>query len=434
MGWGLAVPPILSFFPSSCEFLFSDARGVVTRSRDVVIVGGGPAGSTTAIALAHASPGMASRVVLLEKARYPREKPCAGALGARGDALLRAMGVRVEVPSAPVDGISFRGADGVTAAAPGRIGRVVRRIEFDHALARAAAARGVEVRDGVRVDAVRDEGEAGVVVDTSEGPLRARVVVGCDGVGSVVRKSLGLSAGRLRAQVVEVDTPAAAGDVDRALLHFDASDRRLRGYAWDFPTIVGGQALVCRGVYRLKVDGGAGSDGDEADVGALLDARLRAQGIDPARCKHKRYAERGFEAASCVARGARMLVGEAAGIDPVTGEGIAQAIESGVLAGRFLAERLGRGGDGGLAVDDWADHLGASRLGRDLRIRARLLGLFYGTARPEVERFLLESPDTLFVGCRHFAAQPHDWAQVGDVVARGAARLLALRIREALAR
>ncbi|HWL87601.1 MAG TPA: FAD-dependent oxidoreductase, partial [Polyangiaceae bacterium] len=53
---------------------------------DVVIVGGGPAGSTTAIALAKAAPG--TKIVLLEKSRYPREKYCAGALGGRGDKLL----------------------------------------------------------------------------------------------------------------------------------------------------------------------------------------------------------------------------------------------------------------------------------------------------------------------------------------------------------
>src|SRR5580704_8119268 len=151
--------------------------------RDVVIVGGGPAGSTTALALVAAEPALASRVVVLEKARYPREKPCAGALGGRGDALLGEIGVAIDVPSAPVDGISFRGCHGQAVASPGRIGRVVRRIDFDHALALAAASRGIEVRDGVGVESVRDEGGV-AVVQTSAGELRARVVVGCDGVGS----------------------------------------------------------------------------------------------------------------------------------------------------------------------------------------------------------------------------------------------------------
>ncbi len=395
---------------------------------DVAIVGAGPAGSTTAIALLHARPSLAGRVVLLEKARFPREKPCAGALGARGDVLLQRLGVAVDVPSAWVDGITLLGAAGEASAAPGRIGRVVRRIEFDHALARIAAARGAELRDGVRVDDLRDEGAAGVSVATSAGPLRARVVVGCDGVGSLVRKKLGQGPGRLRAQVIEVDTPPVAGDRDRTMLVFDATDRSLSGYAWDFPTLVDGRPLVCRGVYRLKIDGEPDDGG--IDVAAKLDARLRSQGIDPATCKNKRYAERGFEPASRVAGGALMLAGEAAGIDPVTGEGIAQAIEYGYLAGPFLAGQLD--GEGSVSTEGWDAEFARSRLARDLRIRTRFVRLFYGPDRAVVERVLTASPDPLFVGCQHFADQPYDWLKVGEVVAAGAAGLIGRRLASAL--
>jgi flavin-dependent dehydrogenase len=386
---------------------------------DIVIVGGGPAGSTTALAIAQENPMLASRILLLEKERYPRDKPCAGALGGRGDALLRSLGVDVVVPSVSIDGVSFRASTGETVAAPGRIGRVVRRIEFDHALAQAVASRGITVREGVRVLAVHEPDRHGAVVETSEGQLRARVVVGCDGVGSVVRKALGLGAGGLRAQVVEVDTEPVPGDRDRSLLHFDATDRSLNGYAWDFPTIVGGRALVCRGVYGLSAEP-RGRAGERPDVGERLAVRLRALGIDPAKCENKRYAERGYEAASRAARGAIMLVGEAAGIDIATGEGIAQAIEYGVLAGRFIARRLKEARQGRLAVDDWADRFGASRLARDLRIRGQFMKLFCGAARMRAERLLTDSPDMLHVGCQHFAAKPYDWLKVGKVAARGA--------------
>jgi flavin-dependent dehydrogenase len=384
-------------------------------STEILIVGGGPAGLTAALALVDAAPSSVSRVVVLEKGRYPRDKYCAGALGARGDKILARLGAVPDVPSVPIDGISFRGAGGEIAASPGGIGRVVRRKEFDHALAEIARGRGIEVRDGVRVDSVTpDPNGDGALVATSEGPRRACVVVGADGVGSVVRKAMGLGAGELRAQVLEVDTESVAGDRDRRLLHFDAADMGLTGYTWDFPTVVRGQALVCRGIYRLKLAGSASrDDGAEVDIRRLLAERLAAMGLDLDRYENKRFAERGFDPVERSAAGPLMLVGEAAGIDPVTGEGIAQAIESGALAGRFLARTRD--------VAAWNREVARSRIAIDLRIRRGVVPFFYGAGRPHAERFLLASPDFLHVGAQHFGAQPHDPGKLAKSLARAGA-------------
>jgi menaquinone-9 beta-reductase len=389
--------------------------------RDVVIVGGGPAGSTTAIALAFAAPEVAERIVVVEKGAYPREKYCAGALGARGEKILASMNAVPDVPSVPIDGISFRSVDGETTATVGAIGRVVRRIEFDHALAKIAASRGVDVRDGTRVEAVRSTGD-GAVVETSAGEIHAKVVVGADGVGSVVRKGMGLSAGAMRAQVLEVDTEPVAGERPRTHLHFDASDRSLPGYTWDFPTLVNGRALVCRGIYHLRVAG------EDVDIQTSFAARLAKMGIDLASCKNKRYAERGFDPAERLVDGRAILVGEAAGIDPVTGEGIAQAIEFGALAGEFISRTL----RGDAALSAWGGVVRRSRLSRDLRIRRRFVSLFYGDARPDVERWFVSTPGALHVGCEHFAALPYDRTKLATALAKGAVASLAWGVGRAL--
>jgi flavin-dependent dehydrogenase len=362
---------------------------------DVIIVGGGPAGLATAIFMMHAAPHLRGSVLILEKERYPRDKFCAGGVGARADRLLASIGVEVDVPSVPVDGVSLKLPDGTVSVREGAVGRVVRRLEYDHALAKIAVARGARIEEGAKATAVTVAAD-GVTVETTAGTFRGRVLVGADGVGSFVRRSMGLPPGKLRAQVIELDTEEVPGDPARDLLHFDAADGRLTGYAWDFPTVVDGRALVCRGVYHLKL-------GDEdLDIRAMLAARLAERGLDIERYRIKRFAERGFELHEPFAAPRVVLVGEAAGIDGLTGEGIAQAIAYGAFAGPYLAEKL-RSGD--LIFDDFRKRLARSPVGFELAFRARILPYFFGKNRAKVERFLVRTPDFVAVGVQHFAGR-----------------------------
>lgn len=369
----------------------------MSREHQVVIVGGGPAGIATALYLAHAAPERTPRIVVLEKAHYPREKFCAGGIGARADRLLGTIGVRVDVPSVWVNGIAFRAMGCTTVVREGTIGRVVRRFEFDHELALLARKRGIRVIEGARVGEIR-LGTDAVEVDSSAGRFRASVLVGADGVGSVVRRALGVTSTRYHAQALEVDTEHVDGDLGRDLLLFDVEDRSLPGYYWEFPTIVGGKELVCRGVYLLK--NGVGPA--RVEIQDVLARRLGERGLDLARCRKKRFAERGFERHSAVSRPRVLLVGEAAGIDAVTGEGIAQAIQYGAVAGRYLARKLP---EGQLGFDDWSDEIGRTMIGRDLVTRSLAVPLFYGPRRPDVEAFLHDTPDVIRVGMQHFAGE-----------------------------
>jgi flavin-dependent dehydrogenase len=383
---------------------------------DVVIVGGGPAGTVTALALLAADPSLKRRIVLLEKAHYPREKPCAGAVGGRGLRILERLDAVPSVPSVPATTLSFRAPAGESSAQVGDIGRVVRRIEFDHALAEIARARGVRIVEGAKVDAVQTQGGR-AQLSAGGASYDARIVVGADGVGSAVRKAMGLGAGTLRAQVLELDTEMVPGERPRGALHFDATDRGLTGYYWDFPTIVDGRELMCRGIYHLRL--GA----DDVDLTARLGAYLGKVGLDIASYKQKRYAERGLDFAEALSRGPLMLVGEAAGIDPVTGEGIAQAIEYGALAGGFIGKVLHRREQ----LDHWTRTVHRSRLGVDLRLRRRLVRAFFGPHRASMERLLLD-PVALRCGGRHFGKLRHEPTELAHSMMRiGATWLGTLR-------
>lgn len=378
----------------------------------MLIVGGGPSGLATALFLQVAAPELTGRIVVLEKEKYPREKFCAGAVGARAEAALRAIGVTVDVPSVAIDALAVR-AQGRTRTVESRAaGRVVRRIEFDHALARVAIERGIDLRDGVRATglALRPDG---VTVETSAGPIDADVLVGADGVSGFVRKALGIPKASYRAQAVEVDTEPVASDLPRSTILFDLGDESYPGYYWDFPTVVNGENLVCRGVYYLKTFAERPTEIDD-----ILTRELEVRGLDPSRYKRKRYAEQGFSRGVPVSAHRVLLVGEAAGIDPVTGEGIAQAILYGAAAGPYLARKLRAAN---VNFSDFPGALASASIGRDLLVRSACLPLAYGRYRSAIEKYLLETPEFLEVGLAHFAGRPFPRRALGRAAIRAAA-------------
>src|ERR1700722_18345249 len=107
-------------------------------NHELVVVGGGPAGISTALHVHRYAPELASRMVVLEKGTYPRDKYCAGAIGRRALTLLERIGVRVQVPRVPIHALSLGMAGVRWSVREPDMGIVVRRIEFDHALAREA--------------------------------------------------------------------------------------------------------------------------------------------------------------------------------------------------------------------------------------------------------------------------------------------------------
>ena len=386
-----------------------------------MIVGGGPSGLSTALHLHAVAPALGERTVVLEAERYPRDKICAGGIGARGLRILEQLGVAPDVPMVPLDAVAIRLPRETLVTRVARCGVVVRRVEFDHALARAATARGLEVREGCAVTGIEVHPDH-VLVTTSTGErYRAKAVIGADGVSGIVRRATGFARHELRAQVCELDTPGVPIDQPRDTVTFDFTMRDLQGYAWDFPTVVGGAALMCRGAYVIH--NLAAASPSARPVRHWLATYLAERGLTLADYKQKQYAERGFEPGSPIARPRILLVGEAAGIDIATGEGIAQAIEYGAIAAAFVARAHDRD-DFGFA--SWRRHVDRHHIGWSLRIRHMCYRAFYGQRRDSMERMMPALSSLLRVGVQDFAGQPISKL----ALAHGASQFLAAYIHE----
>jgi geranylgeranyl reductase family protein len=305
--------------------------------RDIVIIGGGPAGSATAIRLA--AHGLAGRTVLVDRARFPREKLCGGGVVREADRLLRLLDVSLDVPSVPIHAIRFEYPGGASRRETPHMFRVVRREEFDHALLREAERRGVLVLQGEAVQdvaRVRDR----IVVRTAARELEACIVVGADGAASVVRRKLvGGRAQRFvalevltRMDDVGTDTPEA----NTAVFDFRPAASGLRGYSWDFPSVRAGERLMNRGI------GGSRWNGD-ASLEQLFAARLERRGVELERPELKGSTAPLYDPRTPQSAPNVLLTGDAVGIDPWFGEGISVAIGTGILAANAAAAALESG-------------------------------------------------------------------------------------------
>ncbi|MEX1054901.1 MAG: geranylgeranyl reductase family protein, partial [Rhodothermales bacterium] len=310
---------------------------------DVIVVGGGPGGATAA-GLA-ASAGL--KVLMVDRAVFPRDKICGDAISGKSIDVLKKLDLHTKVlerPSIESGGILFSGPAGdeveIPFAMDGTMGGFVcAREHFDDLVVRRAVELGAELLEGVAVEGLLRDGDrvTGVHIKSSPREVHAPLVIGADGAYSVVAKELGMT------QLVDDHYYAGvrsyyeglAGFRGRNFIELHFVDEAIPGYFWIFP-MAGGRANVGLGTLsrHIKQDG--------IHLKALLDEIVGSS----------RFAERfkgtrrlgkvvgwGMPLGSAprkMAGDGWMLVGDAASlIDPFTGEGIGNAMVSGMRAAEW---------------------------------------------------------------------------------------------------
>lgn len=391
---------------------------------EVVVVGGGPAGAAAAITLARHG----RDVVLVDKARFPRDKCCGDGLTTGALRRLESLGLQPSMVDSwfEVGDVHVRSPSGRQVVFPlprgaGVYAAVARRVDLDAALLDVARSEGVKVHEGHAVTGVVSHGDHVRIGVDGLGPLAARYVVAADGMWSPVRKMVGAEAADESGYLGEWHAfrqyfrdvgPAAASQL---WVWFEPDF--LPGYAWSFP-LPDGRANVGFGILRRD---GAPTKAMRAMWPELLARRHIAAVLGPdaqPEAPHKAWPiPARVDRAALSAFGGRVLfAGDAArATDPMTGEGIGQALETGIDAAEAIAgagwraparaaamfeERVRRS----LAVD----HRLASLLGRALshrkgaRFAVRVAGSNEWTRR-NFARWLFEDYP------RAVLATPHRW-------------------------
>jgi len=345
---------------------------------DAVVVGAGPAGTSAAIALADAG----RHVVVVDKATFPRDKTCGDGLTTGALRLLDDLGFDpATVPSwHAVSDVVLSSPSRHTVTYPlpstgGQFAAIARRAELDAALVELARSRGVVVHEGHAVTGVTQTSDGVEVEVDGMGSVWTPWLIGADGMWSPTRRLLGQAVPDYRGewhayrQYVTGVSPRAGREL---LIWFEPDI--LPGYVWSFP-LADGSANVGFGIKR----GGSWRIGA---MGDLWDELLARPHIREAIGEHARP-EGPAKAWPIPARvgevelafGRVLWVGDAAAAtDPMTGEGIGQALATGgwaaesILAGGSAAD-VGRRYDAAVRTTLVPDHAMANLLVRALQHR-----------------------------------------------------------------
>jgi geranylgeranyl reductase family protein len=332
---------------------------------DVAVVGGGPSGSTTAHYLAKSG----ASVVVLDRATFPREKPCGGGVTVR--AFKQAPVDLTPVVEQRVSQVrfSFRLGEFYDYSYPRTLVYMTQRTRLDAYLLEAAGKAGVEVQDGRQVRSVEIDSR-GVRIAVDGDTIETSVVVGADGANGIVAREVGLKPVQAPPVALEANFPYQDGTVPanwRGRLGIELGSMP-GGYGWSFP----------KSDHFNVGCGGWRSNGGNMRV--HLDALKHHYGLDSGdminlRGHHLPTRDRGAP----IARGRALLVGDAAGlVDPLSGEGIYSAFTSGRLAANAIAGFLS-----GASSDLYPYEASVEReMMADIRAATLLRDVYHYTPRP----------------------------------------------------
>jgi flavin-dependent dehydrogenase len=301
---------------------------------DLIVVGAGPAGLSTALHLIKKDRSWARRMLLLEKAVHPRPKLCGGGLTRFGIRILQSLDIDwpIPIPHTRIENVYllYRNRKIHIRGKPQFI--VFNRPDFDLFLVQQAGNRGIRVSEGETVLSLQHQSDS-IRVVTDKNVYLPKLVVGADGSLGPVRKLLQEHKAATQVSRTIKTLTAASLNFPRfvensAVFDFTGIQDDLQGYFWDFPVIINGGPQHNRGIYDSRLAGSR----SRANLQELLEKGQISVGTACPTGTVNGYPIHWFSPENQISMDRVLSVGDSAGVDVLFGEGIGPALAYGDIA------------------------------------------------------------------------------------------------------
>jgi flavin-dependent dehydrogenase len=306
---------------------------------DIMIVGGGPAGISTWLNLHKYNPELASKTVLIEKEKYPRDKLCGGGLQKwMTQKIFDNLQIDLNIPFVSINNFEIRLGEDFYTHKEKDFFRVVKRIEFDQYLANIAIYRGLLIKENEKFLDLSYTSK-GLLVKTSKTHYNIKILVGADGALSTVRRKMDLLKKPSLAPTIEIFAPVNPQfdpefNNQSAVLDFTAINKGLQGYIWHFPCLKNGKPFMNHGICDFRIL----PNKKRANLKQLFCQELQSRNIP---CDTKFWRSHPipyFRDQGILSKSNIILVGDAAGIEPFLGGGIHLALTYGAVASKAISD------------------------------------------------------------------------------------------------
>ncbi len=305
---------------------------------EIMIVGGGPAGLSTWLHLHKYAPELAEKTLLIEKAKYPRDKLCGGGVDAWSPMVLHNLNISLDIPSLFISNLEFRYRKDTRKLHQNNCFRMVNRSEFDHALAKIALRRGMQLCENETFLNVNTNNKEAIVT-TNKRKYKVKTLVGADGSLSKIRRKIQSTSQATLAPTLELFAPEnpkydSEFSEKKIVVDLNPIDHNLQGYIWHVPCIRNNKQYIGHGLVDFRIV----KNKPRANMSSIFTNTLKQRKISSDPTSWKSHPIRWLSFESQLSKPHILLVGDAAGIEPAFGGGIHFALSYGDIAATTIID------------------------------------------------------------------------------------------------